>query len=79
MATTAEEIQVLLGQLPESDQERVLAYVRELAQKAPFPRTPLPPGTPGYIIARLSVSPEVGEDLARALEDTERIDPNGWR
>ena len=79
MGTAAEEIQALLGQLPESDQERVLAYVRELAHKTPFPHAPLPPGTPGYIIARLSVSPEVGEDLARALEDTERIDPDGWR
>ena len=78
MATIAEEIRNLIEQLPESDQERVLAYVRELA-KTPFPRSPLPPGTPGYIIARLSVSPEVGEDLARALEDTERIDPDGWR
>ena len=78
MATTAEEIQALIEQLPPSDQERVLAYVRQLAQKDPFPHTPLPPGTPGHLIARLSVSPEVGEDLARALEDTERIDVNGW-
>jgi hypothetical protein len=79
MATIAEEIHTLLERLPERDQERVLAYVRELTQKAPFPRTPLPPGTPGSLIARLSVSPEVGEDLARALEETERIDPDGWR
>ena len=72
MATTAEEIHALIERLPQSDQERVLAYVRELTHKAPFPHSPLPPGTPGYIIARLSVSPEVGDDLARALEDTER-------
>jgi hypothetical protein len=79
MATTPEELHTLIGQLSQTDQERVLAYVRELAHKAPFPHTPLPPGTPGYIIAGLSVSPEVGEDLARALEDTERIDEDGWR
>ncbi len=79
MATIAEEIHTLIERLPESDQERVLAYIRELAHKSPFPRSLLPPGTPGYVIARLSVSPEVGEDLARALEDTERIDPDGWR
>jgi hypothetical protein len=59
--------------------QRVLAYVRELAHKAPFLHTLLPLGTPGYIIAQLSVSAEVGEDLAHALEDTERIDPDGWR
>ena len=72
MATIAEEIHTLIERLPESDQERVLAYIRELAQKKPFPHSPLPPGTPGYVIARLSVSPEVGEDLARALEDTDQ-------
>ncbi len=71
MATIAEEIRTLLERLPERDQERVLAYVRELAQKPPFPHTALPPGTPGHVIARLSVSPEVGEDLARALEEIE--------
>lgn len=79
MATIVEEIHTLIERLPESDQERVLAYIRELTQKKPFPHSPLPPGTPGYVIARLSVSPEVGEDLASALEDTERIDPDGWR
>lgn len=79
MATIAEEIHTLLERLPERDQERVLAYVRDLTLKAPFPHTPLPPGTPGYLIARLSISPEVGEDLARALEETERIDLDGWR
>ena len=34
MATTAEEIHALIERLPQSDQERVLAYVRELAHKA---------------------------------------------
>jgi hypothetical protein len=79
MATIAEEIHTLIERLPESDQERVLAYVRELSHRTPFPHSPLPPGTPGYIIAGLSVSPEVGDDLAHALEDTERIDPDGGR
>ena len=79
MVTTAEKISRLFEHLAQSDQERVLAYVRDLVQKAPFPYTPLPPGTPGTIIAGLSVSAEVGVDLARALEETERIDPDGWR
>lgn len=79
MATTVEEIQKLLERLPERDQERVLSYVRSIASEAPFPHAPLPPGTPGAVVARLSVSPEVGEALERALEETERIDMDGWR
>ncbi len=78
MATTAEELRTVIDKLSPQDQERMLAYARELAQPQPFPHTPLPPGTPGYIVAQLSVSPEVGEAMARALEDTERIDPDGW-
>lgn len=54
--------------------------LRSLACVAdPFPRTPLPPGMPGAVVARLSVSPEVGEALERALKETERIDLDGWR
>jgi hypothetical protein len=85
MATIAEEIQEAVAHLPPSDQQRVLAYVRSLAQAAqtaqasPVPHTPLPPGTPGSVIANLRVSPELGEALERALEDTERIDYDGWR
>jgi hypothetical protein len=85
MATIAEEIQEAVAHLPPSDQQRVLAYVRALALTAqvapasPLPHTPLPPGTPGSIIASLRVSPELGEALERALEDTERIDYDGWR
>ena len=85
MATIAEEIQEALAHLPPSDQQRVLAYVRALAQAvqtapaSPLPPSPLPPGTPGSAIAQLRVSPELGEALERALEDTERIDYDGWR
>lgn len=78
MATTAEEIQKLLERLPERDQERVLNYVRSLASSQTFAHTSLPPGTPGAVVARLSVSPEVGEALERAIVETERIDLDGW-
>lgn len=85
MATITEEIQEAVAHLPPSDQQRVLAYVRALAQAgataqpSQVPHTPLPPGTPGSVIANLRVSPELGEALERALEDTERIDYDGWR
>lgn len=76
MATTIDEINTLLASMPQYDQERVLWYARMLANPPEFPHTPLPPGTPGHVIAQLRVSPEVGEALAAALEDTERIDPD---
>jgi hypothetical protein len=82
MATIAEEINEAVAHLPPDDQQRVLNYARALAQathEAPLPHTPLPPGTPGHVIAQLRVSPELGEALERALEDTERIDFDGWR
>ena len=50
--------------------------LRALANPPFFPHTPLPPGTPGYIAAQLRVSPEAGEAMEQALEDTERIDPD---
>jgi len=78
MATTSEELHSMIDHLSAQDQERILAYVRELAQPQPYPHTPLPPGTPGHIVAQLSVSPEVGEAMEQALEETERIDPDGW-
>lgn len=76
MATTIDEINALLAGMPTHDQERVLWYARMLANPPQFPHTPLPPGTPGRVIAQLRVSPEVGEALAEALEDTERIYPD---
>ncbi len=76
MATTAEELHTMIDHLSAQDQERMLAYARELAQPQPYPHTPLPPGTPGSAIADLRVSPEGGEAMERALEDCERIDPD---
>ncbi len=74
MATFVEELSSLVAQLPPRDQERVLNYARELAHPPVFPHTPLPPGTPGHVVAKLRVSPEVGAALEQALEDTERIE-----
>jgi len=78
MATTADELHRMIEQLSPQDQERMLAYARELAQLQLIPHTPLPPGTPGYAIADLRVSPEGGAAMERALEDTERIDVDEW-
>ena len=78
MATTAEELHTMIDHLSAQDQERMLVFARELTQPKPYPHTPLPPGTPGHVVAQLSVSPEVGEAMERALEDTERIDLHGW-
>lgn len=79
MATPVEELRHMIDQLSPQDQERLLAYARELAQAQPLPHTPLPPGTPGSAIVGLRVSPEGGEAMERALEDIERIDPDGWQ
>ncbi len=72
MATIAEELNALLAQLPPREQERVLSFARELAHPPMVPHTPLPPGTPGHVVAKLRVSPEAGEAMERALEETER-------
>lgn len=76
MATIPEEVTTLLERLPLSDQQRVLDYARRLAGSGSprFPRTPLPPGTAPDVLLRITVSPEIGEAMERALEDCERID-----
>jgi hypothetical protein len=76
MATIAEELAAVVAQLPPREQERVLSFARALANPPVFPHTPLPPGTPGQIAAQLRISPEAGEAMEQALEDTERIDPD---
>jgi hypothetical protein len=78
MSTIAEELNALLAQLPPSEQERVLNFARDLARPPiVIAHTPLPPGTPGSIVAQLRVSPEVGEAMEQALADCERIDLDG--
>jgi len=76
MATIVEELQALVEQLPQNEQERVLSFARALAHPPVFPHSPLPPGTPGHVVAQLRVSPEVGEAMEKALEDTEWVWPN---
>lgn len=77
MSTIAEELAAVVAQLPLSEQERVLNFARDLAHPPIIIKhTPLPPGTPGSIVAQLRVSPEVGEEMEQALEDTERIWPD---
>jgi hypothetical protein len=72
MATIPEELESLLARLSEADQRRLLEYARALATAEPFPHSPLPPGTSGEVVARLRVSPEVGEALEWAQEECER-------
>lgn len=76
MATTADELASVLEQLTPAEQERVLDFARHLADRPVFPRTPLPPGTPGHVVATLRVSAEAGEAMETALEDTEQIWPD---
>jgi hypothetical protein len=74
MASVAEEIASVVAHLPPQEPERVLRFARDLAHPPVFPHTPLPPGTPGHMVAKLRVSPEVDEAMERALEECERID-----
>jgi hypothetical protein len=78
MSTIVEELSSLVAQLPEREQERVLSFARELARPPVSPHTPLPPGsgTPGYVIAQMRVSDEVGEAMERAHEECEQIWPD---
>jgi hypothetical protein len=76
MSTIAEEISSLLQGMSPVEQARVLRIARELAHPPTYPRTSLPPGTPGYIVAQLRVSPEAGAAIEEALEDTERVWPD---
>ena len=76
MATITEELTAVVAHLPPREQERVLSFARALANPPVFPHTPLPPGTPGNKAAQLRVSPEAGEAIEQALEDTEHIDPD---
>ncbi|HEX5548302.1 MAG TPA: hypothetical protein VFX24_12895 [Ktedonobacterales bacterium] len=74
MATISDEVNALLERMPPSEQQRVLDYARRLANVQPFPHTPLPPGSPPDTLLRITVAPEVGEAMERALEECERID-----
>jgi hypothetical protein len=76
MATIPEELETLLARLSEADKRRLLEYAPALASAKPFPRSPLPPGSPPDALLRIRVSPEVGEAMERALEESERIEPD---
>lgn len=76
MASVADELLSLVAQLPLRDKERVLSFARALAHPSVIPHTPLPPGTPGSVVAKLRVAPDVGEAMEQALEDTERVWPD---
>ncbi|MEO7000804.1 MAG: hypothetical protein ABI068_03290 [Ktedonobacterales bacterium] len=77
MASTLEELHSLMDALPLSDQERVLAYARELAHR-PVAQAALPPGSAPEALLRIIVSPEVGDALQQAYEESGRIDTESW-
>ena len=76
MATIVEELASLVAQLAPTEQERVLSFARDLAHPPVIQHSPLPPGTPGSVVAKLRVSSEFGEILERALQDTEQVWPD---
>lgn len=76
MSTIAEELSTVVSQLSPREQERVLNFARGLAHPPRFPHSPLPPGTPGHLIAKLRVAPDVGESMEKALTETEEIWPD---
>ena len=82
MATRLEEIHALVEQLSPDYQQRVLEFAQELAQMHQFtmslPETKLPPGTPGKDLLRFKLPLEDAEAMERALEDCERIEPDGY-
>jgi len=43
-----------------------------------LPETKLPPGTPGKDLLRFKLPLEDAEAMERALEDCERIEPDGY-
>lgn len=73
MATVLEELSSLVTHMNEQGQRRVLEFARMLASPPVFPHTPLPPGTPGHIVAQLRVSPEVADALEAGHADCERV------
>ncbi|HZS78013.1 MAG TPA: hypothetical protein VFA41_15495 [Ktedonobacteraceae bacterium] len=82
MATTGEEIRVLIERLSPDYQQRVLEYAQALAQTQQalesLPTPTLPPGTPGKVLLRLTLPQEDAEAMERALSDCERIEPDEY-
>lgn len=82
MATTIEEIQTLVEQLPPTDQQKVLELAQRLAEMQRFldslPKSTLPPGTPGNVLLevlqRFQLPLEAVEAMERAIEDCERVE-----
>ena len=74
LATTVDEIHSLVERLSPQEQQRVLDYIRELAQSSLSPHSSLPPGTPPDVLLRMTVPPEIGEAMQKAIEDCERIE-----
>jgi hypothetical protein len=74
MSTIADEINEAVASLLPSDQQRVLNYARALTHATALPHSSLPPGTPPEVLLRFVVSSEVGEAMAQAMEECERVD-----
>jgi hypothetical protein len=81
MATTIEEILASAERLSPDKQRRVLEFMHELEKDTDelealqaLPKSPLPPGTPGWKLLRFTIPPEDAAAMEKALEDCERID-----
>ena len=85
MATISEELHELVDSLSLDQQQQLLEYAQMLmlcqadSSIMSFPKSKLPPGTPGSALRHFNISSEDIEAMERALEDCERIDLDGYR
>ncbi len=82
MATVSEELHEIVDSLSLDDQRRLLAYAHMLKETDPFlkslPKSELPAGTPGKVLLRFTLPQEDAEEMERAIEDCERIEPDEY-
>jgi len=88
MPIPIEEIQTMFERLSPADQQRVLEFIRELAEGHPvhvsLPGSPLPKGKSGDILPDPKSPLEVVEEEAEEEEieqtptDSEKIDVDEW-
>jgi hypothetical protein len=82
MATVSEELHALVDRLSLDNQRRLLELAQMLNKvdqdTVSFPKSKLPPGTPGSVLLRFTLPLENAEEMERALEDCERIEPDEY-
>ncbi|HJT57994.1 MAG TPA: hypothetical protein VJ761_15935 [Ktedonobacteraceae bacterium] len=82
MATVSEKLHELIDDLSLDQQHKLLDFAQMLKETDPFlealPKSKLPPGTPGSVLLRFTLPLEDAEEMERALEDCERIEPDEY-